>query len=239
MRIAAIDASTITAGVALWEDGEICYEALSVNGMTHSQTLMPMVAEAMNRIEWKPQTVDAYAAVNGPGSFTGIRIGVATAKGLAEAARALTVGVNTLETLAFGLFSRDWILPVLDARRGQVYTGLYKWIGNDLIEEIPPMACAWEEMAEYLPKGKTIILCGDGAKTFLDAFSEKHSGKVLLPPVNQRLQRASSCAILAAKKLAAGEGMDAAQLTPFYLRASSALTTAQRAAAGIGKTGKR
>ena len=230
MRIAAIDASTLVAGVALMEDDTLVYESSLRAGLTHSQTLMPMVESAFAMAGWTPDEVDIYAAVAGPGSFTGLRIGVSTVKGMTQAVGAKTVAVGTLEVLAMGVpcFS-GLCVPLLDARREQVYTAAYAWEGDGLREVFPPAAMALQEWIGILDgQAGPILLCGDGMAAYGPQVREALGERVRLAPPHAVMQRPAACAVLARKKVLAGEARMPGELVPFYVRGSSALTIAQR-----------
>lgn len=230
MRIAAIDASTQVAGVALLEDDTLVFDASLRAGLTHSQTLMPLVEEAFAAAGWTPASVDVYAAVAGPGSFTGLRIGVSTAKGLAQAAGVQTAAVSTLEVLAMGIpgFS-GLVVPILDARREQIYTAAYAWQDGAPREVLPPAAASLSEWIEVLREREDdIILCGDGMHAYGGKVRDALGDRVQLAPAHAVMQRAAACAVLAREKALRGETVPAAELLPIYVRGASALTIEQR-----------
>lgn len=230
MRIAAIDASTLSAGVALLEDDHLVYEAELQVGLTHSQTLMPMVEEAFAMAEWTPADVDVYAAVAGPGSFTGVRIGVSTVKGLAQAVGAKTIAVGTLEVLAMGVPCFGGLcVPLLDARREQVYTAAYAWQEDTVQEVLPPQALALEDWIEVLSqREENLVLCGDGAAAYGTRVKSALQGRVTLAPAHVMMQRPAACAVLARQKALRKETMEAEALLPIYVRGASALTIEER-----------
>ena len=228
MKIMALDASTQVASVALME-GDVLVQEASLNvGLTHSETLMRLAEQALSESGWVPGQIDAFAAVTGPGSFTGLRIGVAAVKGLAQAAGKPTVGVGTLETLAAGFpgFAGEMVC-LLDARRGQVYAGVYRWQGPALVEVRAPEALPLEELLGQLGGGPLALL-GDGVAAHEGRLREALGDRAYFTPSHVRLQRASAAAYLAMQRLRAGQTLSPAALMPQYYRESSALTLAER-----------
>ena len=166
MKILAVDSTAKTATVALCDDRTMLAEFTLNNGNTHSETLLPMIESMLNAFGMKPHDVDLFACSAGPGSFTGVRIGVATVKGLAFGSGRPAVGVSTLEALArnldFGDDASKIICPVMDARRGQLYTARFVRRGSELERLTPDRAISYTEFEnETLPLGK-VWLCGDG-----------------------------------------------------------------------------
>ena len=134
MKILVLDASTKVASVALAEDGRLVYEVNLISEKTHSTRLMPMVEDAFESTGWSSSEIDVYGVVEGPGSFTGLRIGMATVKGLADAFDRPVTGVGTLDVLAMNIpFFTGITVPILDARRGEVYTAVFRWENEKLI----------------------------------------------------------------------------------------------------------
>lgn len=228
MKIMALDASTQVASVALLEEETLVQEASLNVGLTHSETLMVLAEQALQQSGWHPHDIDAYAAVTGPGSFTGLRIGVAAVKGLAQAAGKPVVGIGTLETLAAGLpgFAGE-VVCLLDARRGQVYAGVYRWQGPGLVEIRAPEALPLEELLPQLGGGPLALL-GDGVAVHAARLREALGDQAYFTPPHVRLQRASAAAYLALQRLRAGHVEPPGDLLPRYYRESSALTLAER-----------
>ena len=218
MKIMALDASTQVASVALMEEDVLVQEASLNVGLTHSETLMRLAEQALSESGWGPEQIDAFAAVTGPGSFTGLRIGVAAVKGLAQATGKPAVGVGTLETLAAGL-------PGFAG--GQVYAGVYRWQGPALLEVRAPEALPLEELLGQLGEGPLALL-GDGVAAHEDRLREALGDRAYFTPPHVRLQRASAAAYLAMQRLRAGQPLPPAALMPRYYRESSALTLAER-----------
>jgi tRNA threonylcarbamoyladenosine biosynthesis protein TsaB len=212
LRILALDSSSLSASCALTRDDVLEAEGYLNCGLTHSQTLMPMLADMLARARVTVSEIDLFAAAVGPGSFTGLRIGIAAVKGMAFAAGRLCAAVSTLEGLAHAVSLHEGtICPVLDARVGQVYAALFECRNGTVRRMAPDNACFIEELALVLPPGA--LLAGDGAQLVYERLSGRIEG-LRLPPAHLRLQRASGVALAArdAPKVSA----DA--LSPVYLR---------------------
>ena len=220
MKLLALDASTKVAGAALLSDGVLVCECNLTNGMTQSERLLPLVDSCLKLAGWTPAEIDVFAAVAGPGSFTGVRIGVATVKGMAEAHRKPVVAVGTLEVLAacFPGFA-GVVVPILDARRAEVYSAVYR----DGAEVLPPAPRPLAELlaSDGLGDGP-VLFCGDGVPPYSMAITEVLGPRAQFAPPHLLLQRAGAAAWLAWQKVMAGHTMDAAALEPNYLRLSSA-----------------
>ena len=218
MLILAFETTAKAGSVALLEDGKLLAESYQNTGLTHSQTLMVMAEDMLKQAGKTVADVTAVAVAEGPGSFTGVRIGVAAAKGFAWGAEIPCCGVSTLEAMAetLGVYEGH-ICACMDARRNQVYNALFLADGGNL-----DRAIALTELKSDLEHiDGPVFLVGDGAaltyKTLKDAVPE-----LVLPPEHRMHQRASGVAIVAARKIAAGESGDANALTPNYLRLSQA-----------------
>lgn len=228
MKILGLDSSGLVAGVAIVEDGVLLAEYTTDYKKTHSQTLLPMLDELRNMIELDMSTVDAIAVASGPGSFTGLRIGSATAKGLGLALKKPLVEVPTLEGLAWNLWGTDRIVcPLMDARRNQVYTAAYEFVpaGEDfeLRTVIPQNPSDIGEMLEKLNGlGRPVIFLGDGVPVYLDLIREKCKAEYSIAPAGNNRQRAGSVAALGAVYFARGKTVDAGDHHPEYLRKSQA-----------------
>ena len=180
---------------------------------THSQTLLPMLDTVSDMIELDLKTIDAIAVAGGPGSFTGLRIGSATAKGLGLAMNKPLIHIPTLEGLAYNLCGTDAIVcPIMDARRGQVYTGIYEFCGNELVVLEDQMAISIEELGDHLKKyDKRIIFLGDGVPVFRARLTDeilaeeiKAGRDIQFAPANMNRQRAASVGTLGLRYYAAG-----------------------------------
>lgn len=228
MKLLAVDTSGKVAGVALMEDEALVCEANLMSGLTHSEKLMPLVDASMKFAGWQPQDIDVFAAVVGPGSFTGVRIGVSAVKGMAEAYGRPVIAINTLEALAasFPGFS-GLVAPLLDARRAQVYCALYD---GDLNEIVKPDARALAELLAEpaVVSAVRVMFTGDGAIAYRDEIATALGAKAAFAPAHLALQRAGAAAALAWRKLTSGETAEAAALMPEYLRKSSAEQVRER-----------
>lgn len=224
MKILAIDSSGLVATVAVAEDNNLLGEYTINFKKTHSQTLLPMLDEVKRTIELDLNTIDAIAISGGPGSFTGLRIGSATAKGLGLALDKPLVHVPTLDALAYNLWgSSDVICPLMDARRGQVYTGIYAFEGEALKAIKKPCAISIEELIEAVnEQNRAVIFLGDGADVFADTIRERCTVPFRFAPAHVNKQRAASVAVLGMKLFAQGTYESAAEHKPDYLRLSQA-----------------
>ena len=213
MNILAIDTSALTATAAVLADEKLLGEISITTKLTHSQTIMPMIDELLKKVSMDITDIDLFACSNGPGSFTGLRIGIGTIKGLAYGLNKPVCGVSTLEAQAHNIAPCDYLIcPIMDARRGQVYNALYKWEGGVLSCVEQPRALALEELCTDI-KEKTIFV-GDGALVHRDKLIELLKDKAILAPPQHTLQRASSVAAAALNQKA----VTAAELTAVYLR---------------------
>ena len=223
MLILAFETSAKAASTALLEDGRLLGESYQNTGLTHSQTLMVMAENLLKQCGKTVADVSAVAVAAGPGSFTGVRIGVAAAKGFAWGGELPCYGVSTLEAMALSLGAyQGYVCPVMDARRSQVYNALY-YVNQgqpDCITE--DRAISLEQLKqELLALKEPVFLVGDGSILTYRTLSEEVPNLVL-PPEHRMHQRAVGVALLAAQKIAAGEPGDGAALTPNYLRLSQA-----------------
>lgn len=217
MLILAMDSTAVAASVALLSDGAPLAAFHLNNGNTHSETLLPM-AESVLRCTGKTvNDIDLFAVSAGPGSFTGVRIGVATVKGLAFGKGKPCVGVSTLEALAENLVPTGGLLcPVMNARRGQVYNALFRVENGALTRLCPDRALSVEELeAELLTYSEPVTLCGDGAEPVKNSFTKCD---VALPPLTLIEQNAVSVALCAARMAKEGKTCTDKELKPVYLR---------------------
>ena len=223
MRILAFETSAKAASTALLEDGRLLGEIYQNTGLTHSQTLMVMAQDLLKQCGKNVEDISAVAVAEGPGSFTGVRIGVAAAKGFAWGAELPCCGVSTLESMAelAGIW-QGYLCPCMDARRSQVYNALF-YVNQGQIQRLTPdRAIALTELKKELENlQEPIFLVGDGSNLCYNTLLESVPGLVL-PPEHRMHQRAVGVALAAAKKLAAGEACDGAALVPNYLRLSQA-----------------
>ncbi len=224
MKILALDSSGLVASVAVMEDDTLLAEYTMNYKKTHSQTLLPMLDEMAQMIELDLNTVDAIAVAGGPGSFTGLRIGSATAKGLALALKKPIVSIPTVDGLAYNLCGTDKIVcPLMDARRNQVYTGIYEFDGNELKVIEAQMAVDLKEIAEKLNAlGREVIFLGDGCPVYAEKLKELVKVPFCYAPAHMNRQRAGALAALAKSYVEAGKIETAVEHQPDYLRLSQA-----------------
>lgn len=220
MLILALDTSSIVASAALMEEEKLIGEYTINQDKTHSQKLMPLIDALLQACERQLEDVDIIAVAEGPGSFTGLRIGVATAKGLAHGANIPVIGVSTLDGLAFNLpYCEGLICPMLDARRNQVYAGVYKWEAGALHRILGPMAVSIEELIEGLSaRPERVVFLGDGVGRHKELLEEKLKDRMLLAPNRANMQSAASVAELALQQAREGNMDNFYSLTPEYLR---------------------
>lgn len=223
MLILAFETTAKAGSVALLENGKLLAENYQNTGLTHSQTLMVMAEDMLKASGKTMADVTAVAVAEGPGSFTGVRIGVAAAKGLSWGGELPCYGVSTLEAMAETLGAYGgYVCPCMDARRAQVYNALFYAKQGNLERVQPDRAIALADLAEELKNlQEPIFLVGDGAQLCYNTLQETVPNLVL-PPEHRMHQRASGVAIVAAKKIAAGEPGDGNAMTPNYLRLSQA-----------------
>lgn len=218
MRILAIDSSSFPASAAVVEEGKIAAEFFINTRLTHSQTLMPMIKSVLELSETKIEDIGLVAVTKGPGSFTGVRIGVASAKGIAMPNDIPCAGVSALEVIAYNFMdSGDKIIcACMDARCGQVYNALFEISDGKVNRLTPDRTIMIEELlGEAENFESALYLAGDGAALCYESFAR--FGAVLVPE-NLRYQRASSLAFAAQGYYAAGKAVAAGELQPLYLQ---------------------
>ena len=217
MKILSLDSAAQVATVALCEDGRLLAEYTLNNGNTHSETLLPMIETMLKSFGLGIKDIDLFACSAGPGSFTGVRIGAATLKGLAFGQNKPCVGVSTLEALAENLCGTEGLIcPVMNARRSQVYTALFRSDGESLERLLPDAALSLAELDDILAAyGEPVAFCGDGYDVTIPAIQ-----KSPIRPVPERLRHASafSVALCALRAHEAGLSVDDASLAVTYLR---------------------
>ena len=234
MKILALDSSGLVASVAIL-DGETLQAEYTVNyKKTHSQTLLPMLEEVQKMIELQLDTVDAVAVACGPGSFTGLRIGSATAKGLGLALKKPLIAVPTLEALAYQFYGTDKLVcPLMDARRSQVYTGIYeftrqeeqpKGLGKFVLHTLQGQcAVAVEAVAEQLNNlGREVCFLGDGVPVYREILQKLLTIPYSFAPAHMNRQSAACVGALAEVYYEEGKIQSAAEHQPEYLRLSQA-----------------
>lgn len=224
MKILGLDSSGLVASVAIVEDAEMRGEYTINYKKTHSQTLLPMLDEVAKMIELDLETVDAIAVAGGPGSFTGLRIGSATAKGLGLALQKPLVHVPTVDAMAYNLVGhRDMVCPLMDARRNQTYTGLYAFDGNEMQVICEQCAVGIEEIIEKVnEQNRPVVFLGDGVPVFTSFIEEHCKVPYTFAPAHMSKQRAGAVAVLGMKMFEAGDFETATAHKPDYLRLSQA-----------------
>lgn len=235
MRVLAIDSSGLTATVAVVEEEQTVAEYTINYKKTHSQTLLPMIDEMVRMVEVDLSTVDAIAVAGGPGSFTGLRIGSATAKGLGLALGKPLVSVPTVDAMAYSVYGcEDIICPIMDARRKQVYTGIYTFVPETAAEDSHEMryrfkvirvqmAVSVDELIRRLNVyGKRVVFLGDGVPVYREMLTEGLKVPFFFAPSYMNRQRAASVGALGIRYYQEGRYETAAEHKPEYLRVSQA-----------------
>ncbi|MCR5011916.1 MAG: tRNA (adenosine(37)-N6)-threonylcarbamoyltransferase complex dimerization subunit type 1 TsaB [Lachnospiraceae bacterium] len=234
MNLIAIDSSGMTATVSLMRDGVLAGTYTNCHKKTHSETLLPMLEELGRMTEYDNSKAEAIAVAAGPGSFTGLRIGAALAKGMAEALGIPVIAVPTLEAMAYQFYGAgDFICPMMDARRNQVYSGIYSFEYDG-----PDMACRLKEhkpqdaldvaeqcrAADEIAKEslKRVIFLGDGIPVYRDIICENMKSEIIFAPAHRNAQDAACLAALAEEYYRAGKITPAEDFAPEYLRVSQA-----------------
>ena len=224
MRILALDSSGLVASVAIMEEEQTIAEYTVNYKKTHSQTLLPMLDEIVKMTEMDLNTIDAIAIAGGPGSFTGLRIGSATAKGLGLALGKPLIHVPTLEGLACNLYGySSLICPIMDARRNQVYTGVYRLSEGEFQVVKEQTAIDVAVLAEQLNAlGEAVTFLGDGVPVYREQLEEKLTVPFTFAPANMNRQRAASVGVRGFQYYREGRIETAAEHQPDYLRVSQA-----------------
>lgn len=245
MKVLALDSSGLVASAALTEDEVLLAEYTTNDKKTHSQTLLPMLDEITKMVGLDLKTVDVLAVAAGPGSFTGLRIGAATAKGLGFALNCPVAAVPTVDALAWNLYgSSALVCPMMDARRSQVYTGLYRFVkkekqgGSYQMETVlPQCAMAVDELAELLnERGEEVVFLGDGVPVYRQKLESALTCTYSYAPASCNRQRAAAVADLGLLMAKEGKLISADAFAPEYLRMSQAereRKEAQESAAGV------
>ena len=224
MKLLVLDSSGLVASVALLEDERLIAEYTTGNKLTHSQTLLPMLDEIIRRTTFDMEDVDAIAVAMGPGSFTGLRIGAATAKGLGLALDKPVIPVPTVDGLAYQLFGvSSLICPMMDARRKQVYTGFYRFHGDQM--EVVKEQCAQsvqDTLEQLKAYGEPVIFLGDGVPVYRKEIEEAMGADAVFAPAHANRQRAGAVGALAEVYYRKGIWQRADAFAPEYLRKSQA-----------------
>ena len=224
MKILGLDSSGIVASVAIVEDDALIAEYTVNYKKTHSQTLLPMLDEIAKMTELDLNSIDAIAVAAGPGSFTGLRIGSATAKGLGLALKKPLIAIPTVEGLAYNLYDISGLIcPIMDARRKQVYTGIYRFTDHQLKVVEDQMAVPMETVIEKLNQyGEAVTFLGDGVSVFHELIAEKMTVPYSFAPAHVNKQRAAAVAALGEIYYRQGKTETAMEHVPDYLRVSQA-----------------
>jgi tRNA threonylcarbamoyladenosine biosynthesis protein TsaB len=224
MKILALDSSGLVASVAIIEEEQMVAEYTVNYKKTHSQTLLPMLNEIAVMIDLDLQSIDAIAIASGPGSFTGLRIGSATAKGIGLALKKPIIAIPTVEGMAYNLYGTNQLIcPIMDARRSQVYTGMYKFRESEIEVIESQMAISIEELIERLNvRNEAVIFLGDGVPVYRSILEEKMNTPFSFAPPHLARQRAGAVGALAVKYYKAGKMELAVNHKPDYLRMSQA-----------------
>lgn len=223
IKVLAIESSAKTASAAIVSEDKIISEAFVNSNLTHSQTLLPMVEAVFNNSAVDIREVDGLAVAYGPGSFTGVRIGVSMIKGMAFASKLPCVPVSTLKALAYNLIDeKDYISAVMDARCNQVYNCIYQSTDSGLIQLTEERAIPISRLeTEFAGLEGRIFLVGDGSSLCYDSFGNKYDN-IRIAPESLRFGRAASVGKLGIQMLKKGEYITGEQLAPLYLRPSRA-----------------
>ena len=219
MNILAVDTAGKTAAVAVLRDDVLLYEAQCNNGLTHSETLLPMIDTALKAAGLTVDDLDVLGVTNGPGSFTGLRIGLAVVKGLALPRQIPCAGVSTMAALAYGLAGEGTVIGAQDARRGQVYWGAFDLASHDrLTPDAAEPVTALENFVQSCKK--PLFFVGDGAQLCYNKFGAQPG--VLSCPPSLQAPRALGICLAALRMQADGETCPPEALRPQYLRLSQA-----------------
>ena len=223
MIVLGIDSSTQVNTIALLQDGQLLCEAILNTRKNHSQRLMPMIDILLKEAGLTIENVDGVAVSSGPGSFTGLRIGMTTGKALAWSRNKPLVGIPSLDGVAFNAQGvTGTICPILNAKRNEVYTALYKMVKGELQRISDYMAVEPLELIKRLQNQSQVTLLGDGIEEFISIFAENLGDRLAVPSSANRLPRASHIAYLGWRRLLKGEADDVINLAPLYVRKADA-----------------
>lgn len=223
MKILALDTSTMMASCAVMDDNRVLAEYTISQEKSHSERLVPMIDEILKGLDLKINDIDLYAVATGPGSFTGLRIGVATMKAFAHMFDKAIIGIPTIEGLAFNLAHNKIVVPMVDARRNRVYTGIYSWEAGKLTTIMKADAIEIDELLVTLDsKYSDIAVNGDGSTLYMEEIDEVLKDKVKYSTMGLNHCKASSIGELALIKYNEGYRDDHYSLVPDYLRKSQA-----------------
>lgn len=223
MKVLAVDTSSVVATCAVLDEEKVLGEYSLNQEMTHSEKIIPMIKELMDSLNLRPEDIDVFAGAVGPGSFTGLRIGIATIKGLAHVFDKPVVGVSTLEALAYNIPFDGIVVPLIDARRERVFTGIYKWKDGKLVNLSEPTILELDELLNIIQDNyEKVLFNGDGTLVYKEKIVEKLKDKAQFAPISLNMARASSVGELGLLKWKEGNAENYFQLVPEYLRESQA-----------------
>ena len=218
MKVLGLDTSTLMTTCGVIEDEKLLGEYSLSKDMSHSEKLVPMVKEVLDSLDIKVRDIDLFGVSIGPGSFTGLRIGIATVKAFAHLTEKPVIGVSTLEALAYNLPYNEIVVPMIDARRERVYTGIYTWEGSSLKTLMAPCILEVKVLLEIIDKDyDNVVVNGDGSIAFKELISNTLKDKVKFSTIGQNMCKASSICELALIKYKNNEIDDYYTLAPDYL----------------------
>lgn len=232
MIILGMDTSSVNATVAVMNDSKLVAEYLISNDRTHSVIIMPLLEDMLKKCGMSLNDVDVFAVVTGPGSFTGLRIGIATIKTLAQACNKPVIGINSLESLSnnFSMQRDTLICPIIDARHEEVYNAVFE---NGICVAQPRVISMDELLSELDVMDKDVVFCGDGVLNYSEKITSKSNCKWSIAPQNLSMQKASSLCLAAYERAIAGDFDNLYTLLPLYLRRSQAEREQERRANSI------
>lgn len=222
MKVLSLDTSTLMATCAVIEDDRLIGEYSVNQNMSHSENLMPMIEELLGKLNYNIEDIDLYSVAVGPGSFTGLRIGLATIKAFAHLFDKAIVGVSTLEALAYNMAFSDIVIPMIDARRDRVYTAIYKWEKEELIEILEPQVLEIDEILTMACEYEKVALVGDGTICYKEKIESTLGKKAQIARINQNICSAASVGEIGLREFKKGILDDYFTLSPSYLRETQA-----------------
>ena len=221
MKVLAVDTATNSCSVAVVEGQQLLAELTLVSGETHSRHLVRLIDTLMQTAGLSLDRIEGFAVARGPGSFTGLRIGISTVKGLAVGGDRPAVGVSTLESLAWQIGPTDHLIcPMIDARRKEIYAAVYRWEADRLSAVCGERAAPCESVLETIDG--SCIFIGSGAEVYQRQIIDKMGHRALFVPTGLHSIRAAAIGMLGARRLSSGDSDDIERLVPTYLRKSDA-----------------
>ncbi len=218
-----LDTSTKVASIAIIDGEKLIGEYSLSKDMSHSEKLMPMLRELLEQIDLKIEDIDLYAVAVGPGSFTGLRIGITTVKSFSHLFNKPIIGVSTLEALAYNLYGNDaTIMPMLDARRDRIYTSLYEFHNSEIIEIEGSQILEMDNLEEKLKEFHKLVVVGDGSTVYKEQIKARLGDRVNFANLGQNITRGVSIAELGLKRYKEGQRDDPFTLIPEYITKTKA-----------------